>query len=100
MSFLTPFAATADHALTRAHDRVAGQDLPPSIMAEFVTEIRASLSTLLPEQHEQVWAAVRLVRIARERGVRLPYGRVLAVVAAPGPRTVGRATIHRHAAAE
>lgn len=99
MNFLTPFAA-ADQALTQAHDRVAGQALPPSIMAEFVTEIRASLSTLLPEQHEQVWVAVRLVRIARERGVRLPYGRALALATAPGPCTVGRATIDRQAAPE
>lgn len=61
MSFLSPFAASTDHAISRAHDRVLAQDLPPSVMVDLTTEIRAALSTLLPEQHEIVWAAVRLV---------------------------------------
>lgn len=94
--FLAPFAATADHALSRAHSRVAEQDLPPYVMREdLVPEIRAALSTLLPEQHAHVWAAVRLVREARGRGVRLGYARALALVEAPAQRTLGRAVILR-----
>ena len=94
--YLAPFAAQADHALTRAHDRVMSQDLPPHVMREdLVPEIRAALSTLLPEQHAIVWAAVRLIREARARGVRLAHGRALALVEAPNQRTLGRAVILR-----